>query len=166
MSIDEQSIHSAQVHGVEPNEKGLIDLSTYTNDNFTLFGFSLSRVLDDILLVKYADLGDETGETVIRNGIMIPIAHVQRAWRIGQVVLAGPLCKYVKVDDYVCFPSDKGIPCSSLDVEKVGTLKDATFLNEARIFGICRAERLNKNNDDKSTKSKKRTVGKRSRNKV
>ena len=166
MSVNEQAVHSAQIHGLESNDKGLIDLDTYSNDNFTLFGFSLSQVLDDVLLIRFADLGDETGQTVLRNGIAIPLAHVERAWRIGQVVLAGPLCKYVKVDDYVCFPSDKGLPCSNLDVDKVGILKDATFLNEARIFGVCKATVLNKKNESKSASTSKPSTRKRGRNKV
>ena len=110
----------AQLVDEESNDRGLIDLDTYTNDNFTLLGFKLSKVLDDILLIKYADLGDETGEVVMRNGIMVPLAHVQRAWRIGKVVLAGPRCRYTKVGDFVCFPSDKGLPCSNLDVDGIG----------------------------------------------
>ena len=156
----------AQLVDEESNDRGLIDLDTYTNDNFTLLGFKLSKVLDDILLIKYADLGDETGEVVMRNGIMVPLAHVQRAWRIGKVVLAGPRCRYTKVGDFVCFPSDKGLPCSNLDVDGIGILKDATFLNEARIFGICKPADLNTSSDNKPGNTKKRSSGKRSRNKV
>ena len=156
----------AQLVDEESNDRGLIDLDTYTNDNFTLLGFKLSKVLDDILLIKYADLGDETGEVVMRNGIMVPLAHVQRAWRIGKVVLAGPRCRYTKVGDFVCFPSDKGLPCSNLDVDGIGILKDATFLNEARIFGICKSVDVNKNNAGKSTDSKTNVRKQRSRNKV
>ena len=91
------------------NDFRLIDLDQYTNDVFTLLGYKLSSVLDDILLVQYADLADETGDTVMRNGVAIPLAHVQKAWRIGQVVLAGPRCRNVAQGDYICFPSDKGI---------------------------------------------------------
>jgi hypothetical protein len=120
------------------NDFRLIDLDRYTNDAFTLLGFKLSTVLDDIILVQYADLADDTGDTVMRNGIAIPLAMVAKAWRIGLVVLAGPNCKHVKSKDYVCFPNDKGIPCSNLDVDGVGILKDAVFLNENRIFGVCK----------------------------
>ena len=148
------------------NERGIIDLDTYTNDNFTLFGFKLSQVLDDVLLIKYADLGDATGDTVMRNGIMVPLAHVQRAWRIGQVILAGPRCNIVEAGDYVCFPSDKGLPCSNLDVDGVGILRDATFLNEGRIFGVCKKVDLEKQNASKSTSTRKTAAGKRSRSKV
>ena len=55
----------AQLVDEESNDRGLIDLDTYTNDNFTLLGFKLSKVLDDILLIKYADLADATGDTVM-----------------------------------------------------------------------------------------------------
>ena len=149
----------------ESNDYRLIDLDTYHNDNFTLFGYGLSNVLDDILLVQYADT-DDGGKSVMHGGIAIPLAHVERAWRIGKVVLAGPKCKHVKVNDYVCFPSDKGIPCSNLDVDDVGTLKDAIFLNEGRIFGICTPRELNTPDADKSRDARKTTTKQRRRNKV
>ena len=147
---------------LDTNEYRVIDFDDYRNDNFTIFGFKLAKVLDDIMLIQYADAGDDRGDTVIRNGIAIPLAHVEKAWRIGKVVLAGPKCKYVKVNDYVTFPSDKGIPCSNLDVEGVGVLKDATFLNETRIFGICTPGKLNKSNASKSKRVKKHTAKQRS----
>ena len=114
--------------------------------------------MDNIILIRYSDLGDDTGETVMRNGIMIPIAHVQRAWRIGEIILAGPLCRQVKVGDHICFPSDKGIPCSNLDVDGVGVLRDAVFLNEDRIFGICKPVNLKQKNASKSTRATKRSA--------
>ena len=159
-------IDARKAQDLDPNDKGLIDLDTYTNDNFTLFGFTLSKVLDDIILVKYADLGDESGTTVMRGGIAIPVAHVQRAWRIGEVILAGPHCKHVKAGDHVCFPSDKGVPCSNLDVEKVGLLTLAVFLNEQRIFGICKVSELNSSDADKPRVTQKRPSKQRRRDKV
>ena len=153
----------AQLIAEETNERGLIDLDLYRNDTFALMGYTLSNVLDDIILVRYADLGDEHGDTVVRNGIAIPLAHVEKAWRIGEIVLAGPNCRYIEVGDFICFPSDKGIPCSNLDVEGKGVLKDAVFLNEARIFGICKPVNLNKNNaskpDDSGTDSSRKRRG-------
>ena len=141
----------------ESNDRGLIDLDTYRNDNFALFGFKLSKVFDDILLVQYADLADETGDTVMRNGGAIPLAHVSKAWRIGKVVLAGHKCQQTKVNDYVCFPSDKGIPCSNLDVDNVGVLKDAIFLNEERVFGVCKpVENESKPRNTRKTAGRKR----------
>ena len=148
----------ATAANADTNEYRLIDFDDYRNDNFTLFGFKLSEVLDDIILIQYADAGDERGDTVLRNGIAIPLAHVEKAWRIGKVVLAGHNCVRVKVNDFVCFPSDKGIPCSNLDVEGVGVLKDATFLNEGRIFGICKPGNLNKKNASKPRRTKERTA--------
>jgi hypothetical protein len=71
-------LDATEAHALEPNERGLIDLELYRNDNFSLFGFKLSKVLDDVVLIRYADLGDEHGQTVMRNGIAIPLAHVAR----------------------------------------------------------------------------------------
>lgn len=147
---------------LEPNDYRIIDFDDYRNDNFTLFGFKLSKVLDDIILIQYADAGDSRGDTVMRGGIAIPLAHVEKAWRIGKVVLAGPKCKHVKVNDFVCFPSDKGIPCSNLDVDGVGVLKDATFLNEPRVFGICKPGKQNKGHASKPKRSKNNTAKQRS----
>jgi hypothetical protein len=143
---------------LDTNDFGLIDLDTYTNDTFTLLGYKLSNVLDDIILVQYADLADECGNTVMRNGIAIPLAHVEKAWRIGKVILCGHNCRHIKQGNYICFPSDKGIPCSNLDVENVGVLKNAVFLNESRIFGICTPVGVNKGNANKSKRSKKRAA--------
>tara|TARA_R100000808_G_scaffold15544_1_gene35832 strand:+ start:5961 stop:6443 length:483 start_codon:yes stop_codon:yes gene_type:complete len=158
-------IDASQAQAMEPNDYRLIDLDQYTNDTFTLLGYKLSKVLDNIILVQYVDLADETGDTVLRNGIAIPLAHVEKAWRIGKVILAGPTCKHVAVDDYVCFPSDKGIPCSNLDVEGFGILRDSVFLDEARIFGVCKPA-VTKKDASKSTNSKKSTSNKRRRSKV
>jgi len=156
-----------QQQRAESNDYRLIDLDTYVNDNFTLFGYKLSNVLDDIILVQYADMADDkTGQTVLRNGIAIPLAHVEKAWRIGKVVLAGPRCQHVKINDFVCFPSDKGIPCSNLDVDNVGVLKDAIFLNEDRIFGICKPIELNTPDADRPSNTGKATTKQRRRNKV
>lgn len=160
-------LDASHAQSLEPNDYRLIDLDQYTNDVFTLLGFKLSTVLDDIILVQYADLAHGPGgDTVLRNGVAIPLSHVEKAWRIGRVVLAGPRCKHVQPKDYVCFPSDKGIPCSNLDVDDVGILKDAVFLNEDRIFGICKPVELNTDNADKSNGSKKRATKQRSRSKV
>ena len=153
------------LEAADPNDYRLIDLDTYSNDNFTLFGFKLSQVLDDIILVQYADT-DDGGKSVLRGGIVIPLAHVERAWRIGKVVLAGPKCEHVKVNDFICFPSDKGIPCSNLDVDEIGVLKEATFLNEGRIFGICKPVDVNTDSANTVRNSSKTAARQRRRNKV
>ncbi len=128
----------------DENSKGTMDLDTYRNDNFTLYGFELSQVLDNIILVKYLDASDD-GRDMVRNGIIVPTSAITRAWRVSQVVLAGPKCEQVKVGDIVCHPHDKGIIVSNISVKGVGSLKNAVFLNEDRIFGIC-------NKEQKSTK--------------
>ena len=148
---------------LESNDYRLIDIDQYTNDAFTLFGYKLSAVLDNIILVQYVDLADESGDTVTRNGIVVPLAHVEKAWRIGRIVLAGPNCKHVGVGDYICFPSDKGIPCSNLDVDNVGVLKNSIFLDEHRIFGVCKPVQKD---EGKSSNTKRNTDKQRRGSKV
>ena len=118
--------------------KGTIQLDKYTaSENFNLFGFELSGVLDDILLVKYVDC-NEDGTELLKNGVWVPINTSTFTWRIGEVILAGPHCDLVKVGDHVCFPNDKGIAVGNLEVVDHGKIKNSCFLNEDRIFGVCK----------------------------
>jgi hypothetical protein len=124
-------------------KRSLIDLDTYQNDSFSLFGYKLNKVLDDILLVQYVDLSGD-GKSVVRNGIHIPLAQVQRTWRLARVILSGPLCKYAEPGDIVCFPDDKGIKVDNISIKGIeGAVRDCVFLNEQRIFGVCESEELN-----------------------
>lgn len=121
------------------NEKlrSVIDLDKYHNDGFSIGDdFAMEAVGDNLMLVEYLDTHD--GRDVMRRGIVIPSAHVQKAWRFGRVILAGPNVKYFSAGDCVCFPNDKGIPVSNIKVkigEEYVTVKNATFLDEPRIFG-------------------------------
>jgi hypothetical protein len=128
-----------QAQSVLPDQvKGTIQLDNYTgSENFNLFGYELSNVLDDIILVKYVDCNDE-GTEILKNGVWVPINTSTFTWRIGEVLLAGPNCSLVKVGDHVCFPNDKGIAVGNLEIENHGKVKNSCFLNEDRIFGICK----------------------------
>tara|TARA_Y100000310_G_C20481696_1_gene714992 strand:+ start:405 stop:917 length:513 start_codon:yes stop_codon:yes gene_type:complete len=158
----EQQAQVDALRSANSNDKGLIDLKSYENDSFSIFGYSLTNIFDDILLAQYVDLSDD-GEAINRNGVLIPINQVQKAWRIGQVLSAGPNCQQVKVGDYICFPNDKGIPVSNLDLDGFGTVKNGIFLNEQRIFGICKK---NTSDDNRSNNASKPSTGKRSGSKV
>ena len=119
-------------------KRSLIDLDTYQDtDTFSLQGYKLSKVMDDIVLAQYVDLSND-GRSVVRNGIHIPLSQVKRTWRLAKVVLVGSQCKFTTPGDVVCFPDDKGIKVDNLRV--VGydhSLRDCIFLSEQRFFGIC-----------------------------
>ena len=138
-----------------PTQKSLIDLSELPKNSFNsvFYGFSLKNVLDDVLLVKYVD-ETEDGTNIIRNGIVVPINAETKAWRIGEVVLAGPNAKYSKKGDFVCFPNNLGIPVANISIDEYGLLKKGIFLNEQRIFGICSV--LNDNNSVANITTKKK----------
>ena len=113
---------------------GLVQIDNYKGSQFELDGWQLSKVLDDILMVQYADINEE-GDMVKRGSMWVPINAVNHVWRIGKVLLAGPNCKTVKEGDFIVFPNDKGIQVSHLN-----GLKNIVFLNEGRIFGVCTAK--------------------------
>lgn len=119
--------------------KGLIDLSSQNNGNFSIGDdFTLTFVFDDIVLVEYIDeINDGQGDAILRDGVYVPVAALTKAWRKGKVVLAGPNVKYCKKDDIVIFPNDKGASVSNINITGFGKLKKGMFLNEQRLFGVC-----------------------------
>lgn len=126
----------ADINKLQP-EKHLIDLSPNSDGDIGLTDdFELSVIFDDILLVKYIDETDE-GE-IERNGIVVPTNAVPRAWRKAKILLAGPKAKSAKVGDIVIFPNNLGVTVSNIDVEGIGKIKKGIFLNEDRLFGICK----------------------------
>ena len=138
-------------------KKSLIDLETHVEDRFTLLGYKLSTLFDDIILAQYVDTPDN--EVVTRGGVLVPLNAGVKAWRLGVVILAGPNCKMTKVDDIVCFPNDKGIPVSNIQVDGVGIIKHGMFLDESRLFGICKPV----SDESKSKPTKKPSARIRSR---
>ena len=110
---------------------GKIQIEHYSGKSYELDDWHLDQVLDNILMVQYADINEE-GTEIKRGSIWIPINAVEHTWRIARVVLAGPKCSLVKVGDHVVFPNDRGLKVSNLN-----GLKNVAFLNEDRIFGIC-----------------------------
>ena len=113
----------------------LIDLDSHSEGDFGLDDFKLNFIFDDILLVEYVDETD-SGD-ILRNGIVVPVNAVNKAWRKGKVILAGPNSKYVKQGDIVLFPNNVGVTVANINVDNVGKVKSGLFLNEDRMFGIC-----------------------------
>lgn len=113
------------------NNNGLADIDQYKNCPLPE-DFEITELLGDTIQVEYADVAED-GKSLVRNGIILPSAIVdQKAWRIGKVILTGPNTRQVKSGHYVIFPGDKGLP----GIQKNGKL--TVFLNEERIFGICK----------------------------
>jgi co-chaperonin GroES (HSP10) len=127
-------------------QKHLIDLSTHSEGDVGLTDdFELQMIFDDILLVEYVD-ENEHGE-VQRNGIYVPTNAITKAWRKAKVVLAGPKAEYAKKGDVVIFPNNLGVTVANIDVQGT-TIKKGIFLNEDRLFGICKLK-----NDSTETNS-------------
>lgn len=126
---------SANIDQLVPT-KSLIDLTTHSDNDFGLSDYNLCSLFDDLLLAEYAD---ETPDgDIIRDGVIVPANTIQRAWRVGRVILAGTGCKNVKPGDHIIFPHDKGIPISGITIDGHGKLEHGIFLNEERLFGVCK----------------------------
>lgn len=118
-------------------ESHIISLDNRHNDNFSGFDdFMMSQLMDDVLLVEYIDSNDN-GE-IQRDGIWLPGNITRNAWRKAKVILVGPNAQYVKKGDIVIFPNDKGINISKIEVDGHGIIEQGRFINEDRLFGICK----------------------------
>ena len=146
-----------------PTQKSLIDFSSLPKNSFNsvFYGYNLKQVLDDILLCTFVD-ETEDGSSIIRNGLHVPVNSDTKAWRIGEVILAGPNVRFAKVGDYVCFPNNLGVPVANIDIDSYGTLKKGIFLNEQRIFGICSLRK--DDNESVASNIKKSSTKQRRRN--
>lgn len=135
-------------------KRGLIDLTGFSKNSFdSLFnGYKLAHVLDDIILVKYVDEGNNSNE-IIRGGIVVPVNVDSQAWRIGEVILAGKSCQLVEKGDFICFPNNLGINISNIEVDEYGLLKSGHFINEQRIFGVVKPIQQRDANNKRKSKS-------------
>ena len=130
----------ASIDNLAPT-RSLIDLSNPDKGDFGIDDFELSFVFDDILLIEYVD---ETAEgEVKRNGIVVPTNALTKAWRKGKVILTGPDVKYTKEGDIVIFPNNMGVTISGVTVTGKGNILKGIFLNEERMFGICKQKDVN-----------------------
>jgi co-chaperonin GroES (HSP10) len=110
---------------------GIANLDEYSNCPLPE-DFEITELLGDVIQVVYADAAED-GKSLVRNGIILPSGVVDnKAWRVGKVLMTGPNTKQVKAGQYVIFPGDKGLK----GIQKDGKLN--LFLNEERIFGICK----------------------------
>lgn len=127
-----------------PVQKSHIDLSDRSLPTDFGFGndYQLSKLMDDVILVEFCDVIDDGigGQALSRGGIAIPLTHVISAWRKAKVILIGPNVRYTNVGDIVVFPNNMGQGITNLDVEGHGKIKDGYFINEQRMFGICKVK--------------------------
>jgi co-chaperonin GroES (HSP10) len=126
--MEEQTPHS---HRLTRENNGLAEIDQYKNCPLPE-DYEITELLGDTLQIVYLDVDPADGRSLVRNGIVIPDSVAeQKAWRVGEVILAGPGTRQVKKGHFVIFPGDKGLPA----INKDGRM--SRFLDEERIFGIC-----------------------------
>lgn len=97
--------------------------------------YEITGVLGDILMCEISD-ENESGE-VLRNGIWLKQDIVGKMWRVAKIIKKGNRAsKELNVGDYVMYPSDRGIPAINMENKKL------IFLNEERIFCICKPKQI------------------------
>lgn len=108
--------------------------------DFGLEKYTLSKLMDDVMLLEFCDIHavNDGAECVMRHGILVPVAQVHNMWRKGKVILKGPNVRYTELGEIVMFPANMGVQISNVEVEGYGTVGKGLFLNEQRMFGICK----------------------------
>ncbi len=108
--------------------------------DFGLDDYTLTKLMDDVMLLEFCDLVsvDSGDEYIQRGGIIIPVTQVHNMWRKGKVILKGPRVNFTEVGEIVMFPANMGVQISNVEVEGYGTVKKGLFLNEQRMFGVCK----------------------------
>ncbi len=130
----------ASIDNLAPT-RSLIDLSKPDKGDFGIDDYELSFIFDDILLIEYVD-ETEDGD-VMKGSIVVPSNALNKAWRKGRVILSGPDAKYAKEGDVVIFPNNMGVTISGVTITGKGKVKNGVFLNEERMFGICKLKNDN-----------------------
>ena len=130
----------ASIDNLAPT-RSLIDLTNTDIGDIGIDDYELNFIFDDILLIEYVD-ETEQGD-VMRGGIVVPSNALNKAWRKGKVILAGPDSKYAKEGDIVIFPNNMGVSISGVSITGKGNVKNGVFLNEERMFGICKLKNDN-----------------------
>ncbi len=124
-------------------QRSHIDLSNPSvPSDFGLDDYKLCKIIDDVILLEFCDLeASEDGvEYIMRGGIAIPVNQVQNMWRKGVVILKGPRVQFTEVGEIVMFPANMGVKISNVEIDGYGVVKNGLFLNESRMFGICKAK--------------------------
>jgi hypothetical protein len=117
-------------------ERGLIQLSADAVVDMDVDNFKLTRLHGDVLFCEYIDMSED-GESILRNGIFVPLHVRTQAWRKARVIIAGVDAKWSKEDEIVLFPNNYGVAIENLEIDGKGKIKHGVFLNESRIFGVC-----------------------------
>lgn len=114
------------------SNKGLAEIDKYKGVRIPLEQYEITQTLGDIIMAEYCDC-DDTGDFIERDGILVSNDISQHTWRFAEVKIAGTGCsEEIKPGVIIMFPSDKGIPIV------IRGEKPKVFLNEERIFGICK----------------------------
>lgn len=86
--------------------------------------WNIKKLYKDTLWVQMID--DPDADTIMRNGISIPISQSKGLYRLGRILMAGPDVKHAQVGEYIRFSSGLGSPFE----QKVGGYKTALIREE------------------------------------
>jgi cellobiose-specific phosphotransferase system component IIB len=108
--------------------------------DFGLDEYTLTKLMDDVMLLEFCDIESvgDGNEYVKRGAILIPTTQVHNMWRKGRVILKGPRVNFTEIGEIVMFPANMGVQISNVEVEGYGIVKKGLFLNEQRMFGVCK----------------------------
>jgi hypothetical protein len=103
------------------------------NYDVDLSKWKIKHLYKDTLWVQLLDEPDS--DSVLRNGIHVPVSQVKALYRLGKVIMCGSETKYAKEGEVVRFPQGVGQPYE----QKVGGFK-TWLLREDSVMAVVEFE--------------------------
>lgn len=88
--------------------KKLYNTEKIVNYNIDFSKWKIKNLYKDSLWVQLIDEPD--ADTIVKNGIAIPVSKSKGLYRLGKVIMCGPDVKYAMVGEFIRFPQGVGAP--------------------------------------------------------
>jgi hypothetical protein len=88
--------------------KKLYKTEKIVNYNIDFSRWKIKNLYKDALWVQLIDEPD--ADTIVKNGITIPVSKSKGLYRLGKVLMCGPDVKHATVGEFIRFPQGVGTP--------------------------------------------------------
>jgi co-chaperonin GroES (HSP10) len=88
--------------------KKLYKTEKIVNHDLDLSKWKIKQLYKDVLWVQLLD--EPAADTIVKNGIALPVSQTKGLFRLGKVIMCGPDTQYAKVGEIIRFSQGVGMP--------------------------------------------------------
>ena len=125
--MEQEELTKLQTATINHAVNKLYKTEKIVNYDLDLSRWKIKNLYKDTLWVQLLDEPD--ADTIVRNGITIPISQTKGLFRLGKVLMSGPDVNYAKEGEIVRFAQNVGMPYE----QKVGGYKTWLLREDAVI---------------------------------